>query len=202
MISQVEQILSYDVPVVSGQGNCAGSDCLGSFNAEEYLPFLIDEDKAELLLAMDHIMQEMIEVDQVDWCGVYLKIPAQEHYELFHNSLLKICYRGAVSRGLFPLTESFAKQSNNSTVGLTGEAVTVDDVQDYVTAGGCYYECDRRVRSEYCHPLFDHDGDVIGIVDIESFTPKSFSESKRMEELQEMLERIEALLRAFRADQE
>jgi L-methionine (R)-S-oxide reductase len=200
MLQKAESILTYEVPIISDAGDCSGSDCMGSFNAEEYLPFLIDEDKSELLFALDILMEEMFSLDAIDWCGVYLSIPPKDHLEVFTPCLLKISYRGAISRGLFPLTQDFAQKSNNSTVALTGKPITVDDVQDYVGSGGCYYECDIRVRSEYCHPLFNHAGNVIGIVDIESFTPKSFSRDDLMPQIDSMLERIEALLRAFGAD--
>lgn len=201
MLKKAESLLNYKVPIIKEEGACTGSDCMGSFNAEEYLPFLLDEDKSELLFAMDDLMEEMFALENVDWCGVYMSIPAREHLEVYDPCLLKISYRGAISRGLFPLTEAFAEKSNNSTVALSAKPVTVDDVQDYVTSGGCYYECDMRVRSEYCHPLFAHDGKVVGIVDVESFTPNTFSDEERMQKIHQMLECIEALLRAFSADQ-
>jgi len=58
--------------------------------------------------------------------------------------LVKEAYVGEPSRAEFPLTESFAERSNNSSVGLSGEAVLVEDVAEH---DGPYYECDDSVRS-------------------------------------------------------
>jgi hypothetical protein len=42
--------------------------------------------------------------------------------------LMKLAYTGAPSRAYFPLTEEFAKSSNNSTVAMTGNTGIIQDV--------------------------------------------------------------------------
>ena len=44
-------------------------------------------------------------------------------------TLLKLAYRGVDSRGLFPVTEEFAKQSNNASCALWRRAKIVDDTR-------------------------------------------------------------------------
>lgn len=200
MIEVAEKILKYSVPILREGGISSDGDCLGSFNAEEYLPFILDDDKVELLIAMDQVMEKMITMSAVDWCGVYMRIPDQDHLELPTESLLKICYRGGSSRALFPLTNDPTQQSNSASVAMSAQANRIDDVKDYVSQGGHYYQCDARVQSEYCHPLVDQQGECIGIVDLESFEKQSFSDENFMSQILEMTERIESLLRAFVAE--
>lgn len=58
-----------------------------------------------------------------DWLGIYRVIETG----LGYKALLKEAYRGSISRGLFPLTEEFAKGSNNSTCAMTRRATIVSD---------------------------------------------------------------------------
>ena len=193
----VDQVLQYQVPIITSNGSCADGSCSGPFNAEQYLPFLIDAAKEELLIKLDQLTQEMHELDGVDWCGLYMKIEPQQYNELYEPALLKIAYRGAVSRGLFPLTEDFAKNSNNSTVGLSGKPIKVDSVKDFVSCGGSYYKCDVRVKSEYCHPLFDEYDNIIGIVDVESFVESTFSKDDLFIQVCDIIDHMEFLLAQF-----
>ncbi len=105
--------------------------------------------------------------------------------------LVKLAYRGLPSRAEFPLTPDFATNSNNSTVGLSGQGRVIEDVDEYVAGGGAYYTCDGDVQSEACLPLFSaHPAPspspspspahlttpaVIGIIDAESTHKKFFS---------------------------
>ena len=102
--------------------------------------------------------------------GVYKRIAKADGSEV----LVKLAYRGAPSRAEFPLTEAFAKQSNNSRVGLSGEARVIQDVASYVSGGGEYYSCDGNVASEACLPLYGEDGFVCGIIDVEAFASGFF----------------------------
>jgi len=193
----LEQIISYQVPVVLDGGDCTGAGELGTFHYEQHLPFELDEDRTALLLQLDLWMEKLHALERIDWCGVYMAIPEQPEFEINCDSLLKLVYRGDISRGLFPLTEEFACSSNNSTVGITGKPIIIDDVYDYIKSGGCYYECDERVKSEYCHPFFKKGGEVIGIIDLESFSKATFSDEEMMSELEPALEQIEELLQRF-----
>jgi putative methionine-R-sulfoxide reductase with GAF domain len=88
--------------------------------------------------------------------------------------LVKLAYFGAESRAEFPLTEDFAQASNNSAVGLSGRGRLINDVAAFVAAGGGYYTCDPKVKSEACLPLFDDERRVVGILDSEAFEPGFF----------------------------
>mmetsp|Transcript_88094 Transcript_88094/g.189088 ORF Transcript_88094/g.189088 Transcript_88094/m.189088 type:complete len:174 (+) Transcript_88094:19-540(+) len=69
-----------------------------------------------------------------DWVGVYRVVDGQDS-----RCLLKEAYRGSVSRGLFPLTEEFAKGSNNSTCAMRRCATIVGDTR-VLKDGQPYYE--------------------------------------------------------------
>jgi putative methionine-R-sulfoxide reductase with GAF domain len=94
-------------------------------------------------------------------------------------ALVKLAYRGRESRPEFPLTEAFARSSNNVQVALTGKALVLDDVRAHVAAGGAYYECDPRVQSEACLPLLDANGKCVGIIDAESSQPRYFDKARQ-----------------------
>jgi L-methionine (R)-S-oxide reductase len=132
------------------------------------------------------------------WVGVYRRTanPVGEAagggpggYEV----LAKEAYVGAPSRPFFPLTPEFASHSNNSTVGLSGEAVLIHDTRRMGDTP--YYTCDGKVRAELCAPIYAGgippelpSGDVsaanvdsapssgvIGILDAEAFAPRHFT---------------------------
>jgi putative methionine-R-sulfoxide reductase with GAF domain len=92
---------------------------------------------------------------------------------------VKLSYVGRPSRAEFPLTREFASGSTNSTVGLTGRAMVIDDVGRHVASGGGFYVCDPEVLSEACLPLIDESRNVAGIVDAEA-KAKSFFGATRM----------------------
>ena len=75
--------------------------------------------------------------------------------------------------------KAFAEGSSNSTVGLTGRALVIDDVGKHVEAGGGLYVCDAEVQSEACLPLLDDDRNVVGILDAEA-KARSFYGSTRL----------------------
>ena len=105
-----------------------------------------------------------------DWFGVY-----QKRLNLQGESvLIKLAYYGAASRPEFPLTLEFAAMSNNSTVGLSGKGRIINQVNQYRAAGGEYYTCDPKVNAEACLPVLDKNGDVLGIVDSETFIEHTF----------------------------
>jgi L-methionine (R)-S-oxide reductase len=116
-----------------------------------------------------------------DWIGVYeTTIESEKKFE----QLLKLTYLGAPSRAYFPLTESFAKNSNNSTSCLRKECIVIHDVTRATRKTLSkeesipYYTCDTRVQSEVCAPILTRDGKCIGLIDCESWKSENFTNEK------------------------
>lgn len=105
------------------------------------------------------------------WFGIY----QARGDESAGRTLVKLAYFGAESRAEFPLTEEFARGSNNSAVGLSGRGRLINDVAAHVASGGGYYTCDPQVKAEACLPLFDANRRVVGILDSEAFEPRFFA---------------------------
>ncbi|WP_336036930.1 GAF domain-containing protein [Halobacterium yunchengense] len=168
----VEDRYVYPVPERGEDGACGVGLADDPYNLApicglEYDPErLRDHPNTARLVALDETVRRLAEETNPDWLGVYRRATASDGEAV----LVKEAYVGDHSRAEFPLTEAFAERSNNATVGLTGEAVLVDDVADY---DGPYYECDDRVRSEFCCPVLAGD-DVVGIVDAEAHEPEFF----------------------------
>lgn len=160
----------YPVPKLGEGGSCSLIDELEAepwdiapqFGGES-LPL------AQQLLALQALLDAVLAQVPADWLGVYCQVPGAAA-----DVLLKLAYRGLPSRAEFPLTEAFAVASNNSKVGRSGRGVVIDDVRQWQSEGGAYYECDPKVRSEVCLPVFDAAGEVIGILDAESAQPGFF----------------------------
>ncbi|WP_232688334.1 GAF domain-containing protein [Halobacterium zhouii] len=133
---------------------------------------LRDHPNTARLVALHETVENLVAETDADWLGVYRRATNPDGEEV----LVKEAYVGDHSRAEFPLTESFAERSNNSTVGLTGEAVLVNDVTDH---DGPYYECDDRVASEFCCPIRS-DGEVVGIVDAEAHEPDFFDDDRTL----------------------
>lgn len=124
------------------------------------------------LAALRGVCERLAAVCDAQWAGVYLRVRMPGASD---DALLKLAYVGAPSRALFPLTHEFAAHSNNSTVGLSGDAVVIADVQA-LPSDSPYYRCDGRVRSELCAPIrCPHTGAALGIVDVEAFAPGTFT---------------------------
>ena len=130
---------------------------------------------------------------KAEWGGVYRAVPYPEGGYvatctvcackvasadvvpcLHSHALMKEAYVGEPSRAYFPLTEEFAKGSNNSTVGLTNSAIIIPDTQ-HITGDVAYYVCSSKVRSEVCAPI-SRGGQVIGIIDVEAWDANHFSD--------------------------
>jgi len=169
----VEDCYVYPVPELGPDGACGVGLADEPYNLApicglEYEPErLRDHPNTARLVALDETVRRLAEETNPDWLGVYRRATNSDGEEV----LAKEAYVGEPSRAEFPLTESFAERSNNATVGLTGEAVLVDDVAEY---DGPYYECDESVRSEFCCPILVGD-DVVGIVDAEAHEPEHFT---------------------------
>lgn len=166
-------LYTYKVPRLSADGSC-------SLHAQlDPTPYDLSKvlggrsvQNSFALLTLDALVESVHQQIGVDWLGIYQRreLPSGP-------TLVKLAYRGVESRPEFPLTEAFAKASNNAAVGLSGKAVLLQDVRAHRAAGGAYYECDPKVQSEVCLPLLDPNGKVVGILDAESnkaahFTPE------------------------------
>lgn len=128
--------------------------------------------QSQLLLAKaTTVVQYYRQHSQSHWFGVYqARVNPQGE-----RVLVKLAYFGAESRAEFPLTAEFAQISNNSSVGLSGRGRIINDVEAYVASGGEYYTCDPKVQAEACLPVFDEQGEVVGIIDSEAFAKEFFS---------------------------
>lgn len=168
---QRDALYRYRVPKVSTDGVCSIHDQLAP---EPYdLEVAIgrrDERLTRSLRALGALVETVMQETQTGWVGVYQKrrMPSGP-------ALVKLAYRGEASRAEFPLTEAFAAKSNNSAVGLSGKARLLNDINAHVRQGGAYYECDPKVSSEVCLPIFESDGSICGIVDAESARPAHFT---------------------------
>jgi len=122
---------------------------------------------AEATLITRHYQQH----SRSQWFGVY----QSRRNAAGEPVLMKLAYYGAESRAEFPLTEEFAQGSNNSAVGLSGQARLINDVAAFVAEGGGYYTCDPKVKAEACLPLFDAERRIVGILDAEAFELNCYS---------------------------
>lgn len=166
-----QKLFEYPVPQLSADGSCAVSQEPASepYNLRRIFPE--NSESLAYLWRLNNVVQRLQELVVADWIGIYQRVKKTSGEEM----LVKVAYVGAFSRAEFPLTKEFAAHSNNSTVGLTGKPVFVQDVGAYQ---GPYYECDGRVRSELCCPILNKNGVVVGIIDAESFTANFFDEQK------------------------
>ena len=181
-------LYEYIVPTVSADGTCSNVHHMAKrpFNlaTDVYgLTFTVEvlrnHAMTRRLLRLNEVVSYLYELTHADWIGVYRCVEADGVV-----ALVKEAYRGEPSRAVFPVTEQFSKKSTNSWVGLTGQYRVINDtvVRD---EGVAYYECSGLVRSELCVPILRKcsvDGDdclfhVIGIIDLESWNVKHFSES-------------------------
>jgi len=179
----VRKLYFYKVPKLAEGGSCSIKNELEEFNLNTICPGS-DISEKELqthsntlrIYALNLIVEKLHQdLDGVDWLGIYRKVVSPGSTNSY--ILVKEAYKGSESRGLFPLTDQFAEQSNNSWVGINGKGKLIQDIRKY---SGPYYECNSKVLSELCVPIFDEEkeqGEVIGIIDVEShqtdyFTPK------------------------------
>ncbi|MGH7245556.1 MAG: GAF domain-containing protein [Candidatus Levyibacteriota bacterium] len=179
---EVENLFVYKVPKMSPDGSCSIIDepaekpynLAATFGLSHDRSSLIDNSQIIRLWRLRRIVDEIFALTKVDWFGIYRKITNPKGKLV----LVKEAYKGLFSRAEFPLTEEFAKNSNNSTVGLTGKAVVIQNVAEHA---GPYYKCDGKVNSEFCSPIFGLDGNLIGIIDAESFENSHYSHEKLLQ---------------------
>eukprot|EP00239_Pterosperma_sp_CCMP1384_P005378 CAMPEP_0197853012 /NCGR_PEP_ID=MMETSP1438-20131217/21932_1 /TAXON_ID=1461541 /ORGANISM="Pterosperma sp., Strain CCMP1384" /LENGTH=221 /DNA_ID=CAMNT_0043467275 /DNA_START=138 /DNA_END=803 /DNA_ORIENTATION=- len=175
---QVQAMYEYKVPVLAAGAACSLKKELAPepFKLAEALGLtgdyseLTSHSETARLWRLKLVVDELAAATKADWVGVYRSTTSKSSGG---PVLLKEAYIGRPSRAEFPLTEEFAKNSNNSTVGLFGKAVLVEDTKTYE---GPYYMCDGEVRSEYCTPIVHPtSGAVLGIIDAEAFAPNHFT---------------------------
>ena len=171
-----ESLYTYRVPMLSEDGAC-------SITAEiAPVPYDLgpilggrSEQSTRRLALLERLVERVQETTGCEWVGIYQRRPNAQGMPV----LVKLAYVGLPSRAEFPLTAQFAAVSTNSSVGLTGQAIVIDDVGRHREAGGGFYVCDADVKSEACLPLLDEALDVIGIVDAEAH-PRSFFDGERL----------------------
>jgi len=175
-IGDAGSLYTYPVPMLTQDGACSVLDELAPVPYD--LAGILggrSEQSTRRLALLERLVERAQETTGSDWVGVYQRrqTPAG------HPVLVKLSYVGRPSRAEFPLTAEFAAGSTNSTVGLTGRALVIDDVKKHLEAGGGFYVCDGEVQSEACLPLFDEARNVVGILDAEA-KPKSFYGATRL----------------------
>lgn len=173
---QADSLYRYPVPMLSEDGSCSVVDELSPTPYD--LSGLLggrSEQATRRLALLKRVVERVQLTTGADWVGVYARRRRPRGGEV----LVKVAYVGRPSRAEFPLTPEFAAGSTNSSVGLTGRALVIDDVAKHVEAGGGFYVCDAEVQSEACLPLLDERGAVVGILDAEA-KPKGFFSASRL----------------------
>ncbi len=158
-------LYTYQVPMLSEDGACSMLDELAPVPYD--LTGILGGRSAQTtrrLALLERLVERAQETTGSDWLGIYQRRVGPAGSPV----LVKLSYVGRPSRAEFPLTPEFATGSSNSTVGLTGRALVIDDVRRHVEGGGGFYVCDGEVQSEACLPLLDDAGTVLGIVDAEA----------------------------------
>jgi L-methionine (R)-S-oxide reductase len=169
-IEEPGSLYTYPVPMLSEDGSCSVLDELAPVPYD--LTGILGGRGAQTtrrLALLERLVERAQETTGSDWLGIYQRRVNAAGLPV----LVKLSYIGRPSRAEFPLTPEFAMGSSNSTVGLTGRALVIDDVRRHVEAGGGFYVCDGEVQSEACLPILDDAGEVLGIVDAEA-KPRSF----------------------------
>jgi L-methionine (R)-S-oxide reductase len=172
--SSLNRIYQFQVPKLSADGSCSLHDELDPtpYDLAQVLGGRTIHNSTSLIV-LQALITEVARQAAIDWLGAY-----QVREVSSGCALVKLAYAGVPSRAEFPLTEAFAKTSNNATVGLTGRGRVINDLTAHLASGGAYYECDPQVKSEACLPVFDAGGGVIGIVDAESSTAGFFDDQR------------------------
>ncbi len=171
-----DALYRFVVPEVSEDGSCSIFDEMA---AEPYdlRPVLAGETRANTrkLWLLQQLVGQVHDALGADWLGIYQRLPVAGG-----EALVKLAYMGLPSRAEFPLTEAFAEKSNNSRVGLSGRGLVIQDVVAHADAGGSYYVCDPKVKSEVCLPVLDDAGRVLGIIDAEASTLDFFTPARQV----------------------
>jgi len=175
-VGDPSSLYTYPVPRLSADGACSVIDEMAPvpYDLAGILGGRSDQATRRLAL-LERLVERAQETTGCDWIGVYQRRVTPAGVPV----LVKLSYVGRPSRAEFPLTPEFASASTNSTVGLTGRALVIDDVKQHVQAGGAFYVCDDEVQSEACLPLLGEAREVLGIIDAEA-KPRAFFGPKRL----------------------
>jgi putative methionine-R-sulfoxide reductase with GAF domain len=175
-VGDAASLYTYPVPLLSADGACSVIDEMAPvpYDLTGILGGRTDQATRRLAL-LERLVERAQETTGCDWIGVYQRRVTPAGLPV----LVKLSYVGRPSRAEFPLTPEFAQGSTNSTVGLTGRALVIDDVKQHVQAGGGFYVCDDEVQSEACLPLLGDAREVLGIIDAEA-KPRAFFGPKRL----------------------
>jgi putative methionine-R-sulfoxide reductase with GAF domain len=171
-ISNEAILYSYEIPKLSPDGSCS---IFNTPDTEYYdLTEIIggrDQNTTHKLAILNALVNQTAKAMSVDWLGIYQRRTKNDGSDV----LVKLAYWGALSRAEFPLTEEFAAQSNNSTVGMNGVGRIINNIPEYIKSGDPYYNCDSRVKAEACLPLFYRkQGRIAGIIDAEAWRTEFF----------------------------
>jgi putative methionine-R-sulfoxide reductase with GAF domain len=170
-----DALYRYQVPLLSEGGACS---LTGEMDPVLYdlAPVLGGESDpvTRKLKLLNILVTRATMVTGTDWVGIY----QSRTNAAGTRSLVKLAYRGCPSRAEFPLNAEFAKGSTNSSVGMSGQAKLIDDVAAYTAQGGGFYTCDAAVQSEFCVPILDADGNLLGVIDAEA-SPTHFFNADR-----------------------
>jgi putative methionine-R-sulfoxide reductase with GAF domain len=174
-VGEADSLYCYTVPMLSADGGCTAT---GEMSPVPYDLTAILGGRSEVttrrLALLERLVERAQEVTGATWLGIYQRRMLATGVPV----LAKLSYVGLPSRAEFPLTPEFARGSTNSTVGLSGRAMVIADVAKHVDAGGGFYACDPKVKSEACLPVLGEDREVIGIVDAESGAKSFFGEER------------------------
>lgn len=173
-VKEIKDLYIYDIPKITPDGNCSILEEKNEIPYDLSKIFGRSPSYTAYLWQLKQIVKNLYGLTNVDWLGIYKKARNQKG-ELV---LVKESYVGIFSRPEFPLTTDFAKKSNNSTVGLTGKAIVIQDVYAH---RGAYYKCDGKVQSEFCLPILNEKNEITGIIDAEAFTANFFSPEKLLQ---------------------
>jgi putative methionine-R-sulfoxide reductase with GAF domain/ADP-ribose pyrophosphatase YjhB (NUDIX family) len=175
VMESAAELYKYVVPKLGEDGACS------IFDEMEDEPYDlaktlggINDTTNNALVKLQTLVQHALETSGAGWLGVY-----QARAVANGSALVKLAYRGKPSRAEFPLTHAFAEGSTNSTVGLSGKAIVIDDVAAWQAKGGAFYICDPEVQSEACVPIYSKAGEIIGIIDAEA-QPLSHFDSQHL----------------------
>lgn len=174
-IDDPASLYAYPVPMLTDDGACSIVDALAPvpYDLASILGGRSEQTTRRLAL-LERLVERVQETTGADWVGVYARRANIAGVPV----LVKVSYVGRPSRAEFPLTREFAERSTNSTVGLTGRCVVIDDVSKHVEAGGGFYICDDGIQAEACLPILGADG-VAGLVDAEA-KPRAFFGAERL----------------------
>lgn len=161
-----DHLLSYVEPKLNEDGSCpifkeAGNvyDLVQYADSPEQRDNLID-----MLTRLNRLVRWIHLKTDVMWFGIYL---------CHGDKLVKYVYTGAMSKAEFPIAKEYLEKSINTRVIIERQHYYIPDVTKH---DGPYYRCDAKVQSELCCPIFDPDGDVIGIFDCEDHRKHFFDE--------------------------